>query len=47
MTERKLKKLDTLFAAPRQEITAAVQGKHRLLTVSHDLINAHPKHWSL
>jgi len=46
MTERKLRKIDALFAAPGQTapITPIPVSQRRLEVVPHDLIDAHPKH---
>lgn len=43
MTERKLRKLDTLFAGPGQAAPIPVS-QRQLKVVPHDLIDAHPKH---
>lgn len=46
MTERKLRKIDTLFAGPGQTAPAAPipVSQRRLEVIPHDLIDAHPKH---
>lgn len=43
MTERKLRKLDALFAGPGQTAPIPVS-QRRLEVIPHDLIDAHPKH---
>lgn len=43
MTERKLRKIDTLFAGPGQAAPIPVS-QRRLEVIPHDLIDAHPKH---
>lgn len=43
MTERKLRKLDTLFAGPGQAAPIPIS-QRQLKVVPHDLIDAHPKH---
>lgn len=43
MTERKLRKLDALFAGPGQAAPIPVS-QRRLEVIPHDLIDAHPKH---
>lgn len=44
--ERKLRKIDTLFAGPGQTAPTAFipVSQRRLEVISHDLIDAHPKH---
>lgn len=46
MMERKLRKIDTLFAGPGQTAPTAFipVSQRRLEVISHDLIDAHPKH---
>ena len=46
MTERKLRKIDALFAAPGQTSPVAPipVSQRRLEVIPHDLIDAHPKH---
>ena len=43
MTERKLRKIDALFAGPGQAAPIPVS-QRRLEVIPHDLIDAHPKH---